>query len=1257
MLQFPRFRFTPQRPQKTSQTGFIYRFRSALALGLAALLFCAPLGFGVSARSLNGKSPTTPAAKKPEPAIVHNHPGGAQAHSNESKDFFSGYIIEMIDGTTACRRATRQEVQWMRYADPNQTLYPVKRRVERPREYDFQSHASKPAVQSSPTGLKINFRESQQLKDHPDRAKVIAAFQRAAAVWESRIKNPISIIIDIDYGKTRFGEPFCPAGTSCQTLGSTEDGTLPGRSFSGVRSLLKTSASSSAETTLYDALPAGTTVPTDVGPSDTVIVSRAIARALGLPGFAPDATDASEPFGTAPSIGFNENFSFDFNPDDIGVNDSNNDGIENGKTDFDAVAVHEIGHALGFTSFVGLKELVPELPNVLTMWDLFRFAPGVNLSSFPTANRWLTTGGNPVFFNNMGAGLQVSTGNPAGLGGDGEQSSHWKDNLNIGIMDPTIQNGMRQEITQNDLNALESFGYNLSNSVPPPPPPGAPANDNFANAQTLVGCTGSVNGTNVSATPESLEPIHDPGGRASGKSVWYYWQTPVGGSVTFNTTGSGTDFDTMLAVYTGNSVNSLSLPPVASNDDIQNGVIRTSSVTFEAIANTTYRIAVDGWDGDVGNFVLNWTQSSGCAPPPPTKTTPTITWNNPASITYGTALSSTQLNATANVPGSFVYLPAAGYKLNAGQQSISVTFTPTDTTNYNNASKTVPITVLKANQAITFNALSNKTFGDTFFNASAASSSGLPVSLSIVSGPATLSGNTITVTGTGTVVVRATQAGNHNYNAAPVVDRSFVVSKANQSISFGPLVSKTFGNAPFAVSATSSSGLPVSLQIVSGPATISGNTVTINGVGTVTVRATQAGNTNYNAATLVDQSFNVVSAGANVTLANLSHTYDGSAKFATATTIPAGKNVAFSYSRNGVPVASPINAGAYTVQATITDPGFQGTATGTLVINKANPVVTWIAPASILFGTALGNAQLSATANVPGSFRYNAQAGTRLNIGTYQLSTVFTPTDAVNYNTTAASAQLIVTFNPYAPNNAIDANDFFVRQHYLDFLDREPEAEGFQYWLNILNGCGHEEECLNRVRVEISSRFFIELEFQRTGFFVMRMYQASYGHPPTYSQFVADRRQVQNSPESQKLFATKWVQRSDFLAMYPTNLSNAEFVKKLYDQASVPELALRAAARQALDNNTKTRADVVYDLVEQAGFQAREYNPAFVRMQYFGYLRREVEAGGFTYWMNVLTNLSPNNYRSMICGFVNASEYQLRFNSTRGRYDELDCIW
>jgi hypothetical protein len=126
-----------------------------------------------------------------------------------------------------------------------------------------------------------------------------------------------------------------------------------------------------------------------------------------------------------------------------------------------------------------------------------------------------------------------------------------------------------------------------------------PANDSFANAIALTGVAVSIIGNNVCATKETGEPNH--AGETGGHSVWYQWRAPYSGNVMINTVGS--DFDTLLAVYTGGSVNALTL--IAQNDDIVPTVQRQSQVTFNAISNTTYRIAVDGWNGEVGGIFLN----------------------------------------------------------------------------------------------------------------------------------------------------------------------------------------------------------------------------------------------------------------------------------------------------------------------------------------------------------------------------------------------------------------------------------------------------------------------------------------------------------------------------------------------------------------------------------------------------------------------------------------------------------------------------
>lgn len=132
---------------------------------------------------------------------------------------------------------------------------------------------------------------------------------------------------------------------------------------------------------------------------------------------------------------------------------------------------------------------------------------------------------------------------------------------------------------------------------------GPPVNDSFNNAIALAGSTGSTTGTNINATKQSGEPNH--AGNTGGSSIWYRWTPAAGGQVTFNTLGS--TFDTLLAVYTGSTVGGLTV--VSTNDDLSVNYLQ-SQVTFSAVAGTTYRIAVDGYDGDIGMLTLNWAQGA-----------------------------------------------------------------------------------------------------------------------------------------------------------------------------------------------------------------------------------------------------------------------------------------------------------------------------------------------------------------------------------------------------------------------------------------------------------------------------------------------------------------------------------------------------------------------------------------------------------------------------------------------------------------------
>jgi len=508
---------------------------------------------------------------------------------------FTVYRNEL--GELVCREATPAEIAERQKADLGQ----LGMRQINHLELDKSSGVQAPDA----TNLVIILRATQQLQQN---AAATAAFNRAAQNWENVIMSPITIYIDVDFGTRDFGQPW-PSGV----LGATGS---PSHSYpyQSVRANLIAEATGEGNATkqgIFNALPA-TTIPTDIGAASGVDVSDSNARAIGLlPATAQPSDDAAQ-------IAFNSNFTFDFDP---------SNGITGNAIDFDATATHEIGHALGFDSDAGLNAARP------AVWDLYRFRTATTSSTFPTAQRILTVGGSPdplqFDFIPGNSELGLATGGPDGNGGDGDQSSHWKAvsgcNGAIGIMDPAIPNGCRRTITSNDTLALTSFGYNLTNNNAPPPPPAPPtppANDNFANAQVISGCSGSVAGSTFGATKEAGEPSHDPSDSASlspGHTVWYRWQAPSSASTTITTLGS--DYDTILAVYTGSTLSTLSR--LAFNDDVQDGVIRTSSVTFNATAGTVYSIAVDGWGGDVvadiGAVNLNWT-ASGCTSPSPTPT-------------------------------------------------------------------------------------------------------------------------------------------------------------------------------------------------------------------------------------------------------------------------------------------------------------------------------------------------------------------------------------------------------------------------------------------------------------------------------------------------------------------------------------------------------------------------------------------------------------------------------------------------------------
>ena len=355
------------------------------------------------------------------------------------------FVNYRSEGAVGCREATQDEAKVLN------------RRASQSMHVISSDRRSSKTSSAESTSLQIVLRATNQLESFPA-AK--AAFLNAAATWEALINTPITVVIDVDFGPTWFGEEY-----DTNVLGQTASQDLGDSGIYGeVRAALVGLAISDDRIGLYNQLPLSS-VPTDIGSTSYVLAPSALWRALGFIDPVADPANEQNDLGDPPAVGFNSDFNYDFDP---------SNGIGSNRIDFDSVAVHEIGHVLGFISDAGYKELSRNAPVAVTVWDIYRFRPGITLDSFATAQRVLSSGGSQDFFDGSRE-VALSTGRPDGTGGDREQSSHWKDDRltgeYIGVMDPTLSDGERDTITENDLAALRSFGYAVGASQTTPAAP------------------------------------------------------------------------------------------------------------------------------------------------------------------------------------------------------------------------------------------------------------------------------------------------------------------------------------------------------------------------------------------------------------------------------------------------------------------------------------------------------------------------------------------------------------------------------------------------------------------------------------------------------------------------------------------------------------------------------------------------------------------------------------------------------------------
>ncbi len=248
----------------------------------------------------------------------------------------------------------------------------------------------------------------------------------------------------------------------------------------------------------------------------------------------------------------------------------------------------------------------------------------------------------------------------------------------------------------------------------------------------------------------------------------------------------------------------------------------------------------------------------------------------------------------------------------------------------------------------------------------------------------------------------------------------------------------------------------------------------------------------------------------------------------------------------------------------------------------------------------------------------------------------------------------------------IDATSFFVRQQYLDFLSREPEPS--EPWSGVLNRCPDPNNVDPNSpsaacdRLTVSAAFFGSPEFRIKGYFVYLFYRVALNRRAHYVEIIPDMRTVTGSTSAEvyakrAAFTVAFTARPEFRALYDQK-SSTEFVAALlarYNTSVIntndpqqPDTGGQVTLTQAelvsrLDAGTLTRAQVLRAVVESREVDAREFNGAFVAMQYFGYLRREAEEAGYNAWLTYL-NAHPQDFRTMVNGFMNSLEYRLRFD-------------
>jgi TolB protein len=380
--------------------------------------------------------------------------------------------------------------------------------------------------------------------------------------------------------------------------------------------------------------------------------------------------------------------------------------------------------------------------------------------------------------------------------------------------------------------------------------------------------------------------------------------------------------------------------------------------------------------------------------------------------------------------------------------------------------------------------------------------------------------------------------------------------------------------------------------------------------------------------------------------------------------LPAGGNYTLSPSKPGQFLRFVVNVAALNADQTVELRLLPYVTVFARVTDAAGNALAGVA---VRPGNALGGPLTNFNGTVTYSITYPLGSDIPIKLIPSKYGYAFNPAE-VSFNTASGNQ----TFNfTAALASPIYDTQFFVRQHYADFLNREPDSSGLDFWAQGIDTCGTNDGCREVKRIDTSAAFFLSIEFQRTGFLAYRAHSAAYGDLPgkpvplTFAEFLADTRQLGEGvvvgpgdwqarlAANQTAYFQSFVSTERFLAKYPAGLDEDTYTNALYTTAgvTVTDEDLEAS-RQAFRSMSATaaRAFVLQRLAEKESLQRRATNRAFVLMQYFGYLRRDPDAGpdtdftGYSFWLSKLEEFGGDYRRAeMVKAFVTSTEYRDRF--------------